>query len=223
MEKEGIQLMSLQEHVIDGTEPLFIAGWFLNDLSVCDDLIEFWKAHPEYHRAGVSGFQGDDERVNTNIKDSIDITLTTQTPPPVLEKYAIQLKQVMDCYKEKFYWAGAYSSFALMEPINIQKYNPGGGFKQWHTERTESHFPSVTRHLVFMTYLNDVHDEGETEFFYQKLKVKPQKGLTLIWPADWTYTHRGIPSPTEEKFVITGWYNYIAREMPNDIRYRRAD
>ena len=215
--------MSLNEFPIEGSEPLFIAGWFLEDLSICDELIDFWKTHPEYQRAGVAGFQDAADGIDTNSKDSTDITLTTQNPPPVLEKYGFQLKAVVDCYKEKFYWSGAYGSFALMEPVNIQQYRPGGGFKQWHTERTESHFPSVTRHLVFMTYLNDVHDQGETEFFYQNIKVKPRKGLTLIWPADWTYTHRGVPSPTEEKFIITGWYNFITKEIPNSVRYRRAD
>jgi hypothetical protein len=60
-----------------------------------------------------------------------------------------------------------------------------------------------------MTYLNDVHDAGGTEFFHQKLTVLPRKGLTLIWPADWTHTHRGIVSPTEEKYVITGWFDFV--------------
>jgi hypothetical protein len=60
-----------------------------------------------------------------------------------------------------------------------------------------------------MTYLNDVTDQGETEFFHQQIKIKPQKGLTVIWPADWTYTHRGIPSPTQEKFIITGWLSFL--------------
>jgi hypothetical protein len=59
-----------------------------------------------------------------------------------------------------------------------------------------------------MTYLNDVEIGGETEFFHQKLKIRPEKGLTLIWPADWTFTHIGITSP-EEKFIVTGWFNYI--------------
>ena len=45
-----------------------------------------------------------------------------------------------------------------------------------------------------MTYLNDVSDGGETEFYYQKLKVKPETGLTLIWGSDWTFTHKGITS-----------------------------
>jgi hypothetical protein len=59
-----------------------------------------------------------------------------------------------------------------------------------------------------MTYLNDLTDGGETEFHYQQVKVKPEKGLTLIWPADWTHTHRGIPSETQEKYIVTGWLNY---------------
>lgn len=215
--------MSLREIEINGKDALFIGGWFLRDLSICDELIDFWKQHPDYQRPGVSGYTDmDGGRVNTDIKDSIDITLTTQNPPPVLKNYVQQLQEVMNCYKEKFTWAGAYSSYALMEPVNLQYYKPGGGFKQWHTERTESHFPSVTRHLVFMTYLNDVDDQGETEFYYQNIKVKPVKGLTLIWPADWTYTHRGVPSPSQEKFIITGWYNFIARPIEDGIYYRRA-
>jgi hypothetical protein len=60
-----------------------------------------------------------------------------------------------------------------------------------------------------MTYLNDINDGGETEFLYQNIKIKPKKGLTLIFPADWTFTHRGIASSTEEKFIVTGWYNYL--------------
>ena len=214
--------MELQEVKVHGSEQLFLAGWILPDTTICDDLINFWKAHPDYQRPGVAGYSDmSGVQVNKELKDSIDVTLVPQNAPPVLASYATQLQLVMNAYKDKFYWAGAYSSYALMEPVNIQYYPPGGGFKQWHTERTESHFPTIARHLVFMTYLNTVTDEGETEFFYQKTKVQPVKGLTLIWPADWTYTHRGIPSPSQEKFVITGWYSFIAQEIQNDIHYRR--
>jgi hypothetical protein len=59
-----------------------------------------------------------------------------------------------------------------------------------------------------MTYLNDVTDSGETEFLHQQLKIKPEKGLTLIWPADWMFTHRGVASLTQEKYIATGWFNY---------------
>lgn len=59
-----------------------------------------------------------------------------------------------------------------------------------------------------MTYLNDVTDEGGTQFLHQNVTVQPRKGLTVVWPADWTFFHRGIPSPTQEKRIITGWFNF---------------
>ena len=59
-----------------------------------------------------------------------------------------------------------------------------------------------------MMYLNDIDDEGGTEFFYQKRKVKPKKGRIVIWPADWTHTHRGVTSMTQEKYIVTGWYSF---------------
>jgi hypothetical protein len=58
-----------------------------------------------------------------------------------------------------------------------------------------------------MTFLNDMTDEGGTEFLYQDLKVEPKKGLTLIWPSYWTHTHRGVISKTQEKYIVTGWYS----------------
>ena len=44
---------------------------------------------------------------------------------------------------------------------------------------------------------------------YQKLKTPAKKGLTIIWPAEWTHTHRGIVSNTKEKIIVTGWYNFV--------------
>ena len=105
------------------------------------------------------------------------------------------------------------SPWSIIETSNIQYYPKGGGYKRWHSERGSCTYPSVTRHLVWMTYLNDVNDQGETEFLYQEVKIKPKKGLTLIWPSDWTHTHRGIPSNSEEKWIITGWFNYINRAL----------
>ena len=33
--------------------------------------------------------------------------------------------------------------------------------------------------------------------------------VTLIWGSDWTFTHRGITSKTETKYIATGWLDYI--------------
>ena len=60
-----------------------------------------------------------------------------------------------------------------------------------------------------MTYLNDVSDGG-TEFLHQNLNIPAEKGLTLIWPSDWTHTHKDVISKNDCKYLITGWFNYTA-------------
>jgi hypothetical protein len=59
-----------------------------------------------------------------------------------------------------------------------------------------------------MTYLNTVEEAG-TEFKFQKFKATAEKGKTLIWPTDFTHTHRGVISLNKEKYIITGWLSFI--------------
>jgi len=189
------------------SHPSFIGAWMLDDMSVCDELIKVHSS--EFEELGNIGcFQksvgGSEPFVDKNIKDSLDLTLPTFHSTNY--KYVIELQKVLFAYISKYPRAEYCPKFQI-ESTNIQKYPKGGGYHQWHTERNGNN-SSVMRHLVFMTYLNDVEDGGETEFMYQKLKVKPKKGLTLIWPVDWTHTHRGIPSMTEEKYIMTGWYTF---------------
>jgi prolyl 4-hydroxylase len=65
------------------------------------------------------------------------------------------------------------------------------------------------RLFVFMLYLNTVNDKGGTEFKYYNHIEKAEAGKLLIWPPDFTHTHRGVVSPTEKKYIITGWYSLI--------------
>jgi hypothetical protein len=59
-----------------------------------------------------------------------------------------------------------------------------------------------------MVYLNTVDDQGGTQFYYQNHIEKPEQGKLLIWPSDWTHLHRGVASPTEKKYIFTGWYTH---------------
>ena len=89
-------------------------------------------------------------------------------------------------------------------PCQIQHYKPEEGFKKWHFERSSK---AENRCLVFMTYLNDVPDAG-THFKYQDLTTPAEKGLTLIWPTDFTHTHKGQITKQHEKYILTGWLGY---------------
>ena len=179
----------------------FIAGWY-TDITVCDNILQYFHTSTNKHL----GYTGQDV-VDPTIKDSIDCKLLDNL---LLDDYFYKiLMPCIDQYKIKYPYCDNYTPWGLVENVNLQKYLPGGGYHQWHTERCNNIVPFSGRHLVFMTYLNTVVDQGETEFFHQKTKFKPEKGLTLIWPADWTFTHRGIASLTEEKYIATGWLSFV--------------
>ncbi len=185
----------------------FIGGWHIDE-KVCDDLISYFKANKHRAKQGATYFK-DISKTNNDVKESLDINFDTRqehTIAPILNTYLGKLQETLFLYLEKFRHANHVEKFKA-EHFNLQWYRPGGGFKKWHCERCGTH--DSDRHLVFMTYLNDVTDGGATEWKYQKLKIQPRKGLTVVWPTDWTHTHRGLPSKTQDKYIMTGWLNFI--------------
>ena len=188
----------MREHTINKLDN-FIQGWYLNNNNICDKLIDYF-VNSSHKCIGKTGYG-----VDKTIKDSTDVSVDVN----MAIEYNNFLQPVLEAYCKKYKWCNSYSTYTITEPPVLQHYKVNSAYHSWHTERTDSNPKRSTRHMVFMTYLNDVVDGGETEFYYQQIKVKPEKGLTLIWPTDWTFTHRGVPSPTQEKYIITGWYNFI--------------
>lgn len=178
------------------------------DTNFCDRVIE-WFDEEEKNGFTREGEIGTNSAVDKDIKDSVDHILQ-YNEELFLEYVDNHLNQCVMDYIQKFKYSADVDNFSINNSVNVQKYYPNGGFKKWHCERFAAVPHIANRHLVFMTYLNDVSDQGETEWFYQDYKVKPKKGHTVIWPADWTHTHRGIPSPTETKYIITGWLEFLS-------------
>ena len=188
----------------------------LDDVSVCDELIEYHKNNTEQKRRGITS---GGENINTQGKVSTDV-IVQHSNHKVFKNYITQLTQSgLHPYVQKYGLKNSHK-MGLKEPFNIQHYAPNEGYRMWHCERSSSQ--SLQRALVWMTYLNDVDDGGDTEFHWQQLKVKPVKGKTILWPTDFTHLHRGITSPTQHKYIITGWFSFfdaidMEREFTNFI------
>ncbi len=105
------------------------------------------------------------------------------------------------------------SGIFRLDNINFQHYEKAkGGYYHWHSE----HFPhpsdpgqkSLHRVLLWMLYLNDVDEGGETEFLYQGAKIKPKKGSLILSPCGFTHTHRGNVPLSDDKYILTSWVLY---------------
>ena len=181
----------------------FINQYYLLDSSICDDLITLFKNSKNKSVAKTS------RGVDKTIKDGIDCPLYIEDVKKsiILQSYFKELNAMIEKYKTKYIFCNEnHAQWGLEESFNIQKYKPTQAYHSWHSEISGP--INSKRHLVWMTYLNDVKQGGETEWFYQKTKIKPKKGLTVIWPTNWVFTHKGHTAVDEDKYIFTGWYNY---------------
>ena len=103
----------------------------------------------------------------------------------------------------------------LEDAFNMQRFDPGKGFFTWHCETGAD--SNSYRQIVWMVYLNDIKEKGGTLFKYQNLRIAPEAGKMLIWPAGWTHFHKSEIAPKETKYILTGWYVYsdiVGKEPP---------
>lgn len=181
------------------------------DSEVCGKLIELLEEADQkgLARAGLSGLQVDRKR-----KDSTDINSSLITGDlrenylPYLDRYFESLKRCYARYIDKYAILRPPKTHeCVISNYNIQRYKAGGqAYHAWHYE--SAHPVVCHRVLAWMTYLNNVPQGGETSFMYYKLKIKPRMGTTLIWPASFTHTHKGLPAPKHDKYIITGWLEF---------------
>ena len=154
----------------------------------CEQILQFCDDHSEHF-----------VQIDTESKQCRQITLSTAQPE--LSDYLEQLNSMISDYLTD--WSPD-EQHLIMDEFNIQSYAPGEGFTNWHHERGTTEGIIGERSLVFMTYLNSVPD-GPTHFKHQQLKVEAETGKTIIWPADFTHTHCGEVSDTDQKHIVTGW------------------
>jgi hypothetical protein len=193
-------MSDLKEHPLDFES--FVGGWYIPE-NICDEMMEMHKINKHFHSEGAVGTE---TNVDHSKKKSRELVFKAYNFFNTFPNYTKLLQECLLNYIKKYEYANKTQKFSVNTTVKIQYYDKNEGFKIFHFENDG--LPSFrTRHLVFMTYLNDVEDGG-TEFKYQNLITPAKKGLTLIWPAQWTHTHRGQISSTKEKYIVTGWFDF---------------
>tara|TARA_Y100000593_G_C4214736_1_gene288655 strand:- start:154 stop:840 length:687 start_codon:yes stop_codon:yes gene_type:complete len=132
---------------------------------------------------------------------------------------------------EKYFWryikkylinGGVYTHWQKLEQINhdfiernptlhgnqplMHVYTPPGmGYHVFHADYAPFQEKLSRRMLVAMLYCNDVEEGGETEFWFQNIKIKPKQGTLVVWPAYFTHIHKGHPPISNKKYIVNKW------------------
>ena len=175
--------------------------WYMpHDL--CDDLIDYYESSPHKQKGKIG------DGIHEHVKKSTDVSLDFHSP--LFRDYSDELQKGLEVYQDRYPTLREESRFDnLNEATNIQKYLPGEGFFKVHSER-ENNPVQIKRVLVDMTYLNDCENAG-TYWPYVDVKIPhAEKGLSVLWSADYTYAHQGLTENVNDiKYIVTGWLSYV--------------
>ena len=196
----------------------------------CSNIIDRYKYHqgtrPQV--GGGGGFiisrQEEQSNMDKTLKDGDTLFLGSESVggpanqiyegPLILHQESPLIREFHDAtwecykkYKEQYPAVSAVSKHQMDNAIRVQKTAPGQGYHMWHSDGASSEHSD--RMLGIILYLNDVEEGGETEFLYQKMRIRPQQGTLVLFPTSFQYIHRGNPPLTNDKYILTTWLKYI--------------
>ena len=155
------------------------------------------------------GAFGEHSSIDASIKDCWEMKGIITDGSAVSNSILGVIQSFTSVYRKDYESIDEISNWNIVNDYNLQKYEPGQGYHALHCEA--SNIWSAPRVLAWMIYLNTVEDGGGTSFPSYDKVTDAVEGRFLIWPSYWTHVHKGIVSPTEKKYIATGWYGFLSK------------
>jgi hypothetical protein len=96
---------------------------------------------------------------------------------------------------------------AQFSDLIMKRYRPNG------QDRFQLHFDAINhvanRYLVFLWYLNDVAQGGETRFPQLEHSIESKAGRLLMFPPYWMYQHEGLPPQMGDKYILSTYLLFV--------------
>ena len=179
---------------------------------ICNAYLEFynWAMDNNYSQPSWKpgkqfspGHKRRDESIHSPVKFFQDDNFIEQFPPALSKEYFGVINPHLTEFIE--HYSIDIDTALSANVYKIHKVEPGQGYHTWHCEH--NHISDPTRMFAYMTYLQIPEEGGETEFLHQSLRITPEVGTTLIWPAYFTHQHRGNSPLKGTKIYLTGWFH----------------
>ena len=121
--------------------------------------------------------------------------------PAFMGFFLAQIERYLDRYNRDVALGIPVPLRPRTDNLVMKRYRPGG------EENFQPHFDSIDavsgRYLVFLWYLNDVTEGGETEFCDLGIKIAPRTGRWLMFPPYGMFQHAGRPPVGGDKYILS--------------------
>jgi Rps23 Pro-64 3,4-dihydroxylase Tpa1-like proline 4-hydroxylase len=165
---------------------------------LCDEMIRRFEASEDEQYPGRIGQTVSSDQ---SIKKTTDLVVSGKPDWKDIDQALFKsLGRAILEFREKYnYFKGPFKDMGY----NLQRYK-AGEYYHWHIDGGSHEFSQ--RQLVALWYLNDVEGPGgETEFLFQDVKIKPERGKLVLFPPFWTHEHRAVGLEKGIKYIATTW------------------
>jgi prolyl 4-hydroxylase len=141
------------------------------------------------------------KQAGLNNSSWVELNVSRFADAAFLGFFHAQIDKYLAIYNKSLALTLPIPTSAKLDELRIKRYRAGGD------DNFEPHFDSYqqksARYLVFLWYLNDVADGGETQFVDLDIAVAPRVGRLLMFPPYWMFQHAGLPPLSNDKYIIS--------------------
>lgn len=168
---------------------------------LCTQLIALFENNPSWQQRNGAGVRSGLEAsawTEMDLARTRDATLAGQLLSYIHDYY--------QRYNQDCGFSLPISPPAQLDRWIIKRYRPSGA------ERFQPHFDSVGpvcfRYLVFLWYLNDVSEGGQTAFPDLDTHIDARQGRLLMFPPYWMFQHQGLAPRSGDKYILSTYLRY---------------
>jgi prolyl 4-hydroxylase len=176
------------------------------DQPLCNGMIEAFESLEEHQVRNGRGVRGG---LDNSSWTELDVEKFADAGFRAL--FRDKIDRALERYNRDIGLTIALPNSPVTAELRMKRYRPGQG------EQFELHFDAIyekaNRYLVFLWYLNDVAEGGETRFHRLDYAVRPRAGRLLMFPPYWMYQHEGAPPVSGDKYIV-GTYLLFAPFRP---------
>ena len=162
----------------------------------CEQMISGFHQMPQFQQANGKGF-----RAGLEGSAWTELNLAPHADDAFKGFFYAQIDRYLAEYNKRLALSIPVPPRPDLEDLRIKRYRAGSD------ERFEPHFDSLDdksrRYMVFLWYLNDVQEGGETEFCDLGIKVQARTGRLLMFPPFWMFQHAGLAPVSNDKYIVS--------------------
>lgn len=162
----------------------------------CEQLIASFRQMTERHVVRGKGW-----RAGLDASSWTELDVTPLADDAFKGFFYKKIDDYLALYNQQFGLTIPVPASSLLDSLRIKRYVAGSG------ESFQPHFDSLgevsNRYMVFLWYLNDVDEGGETDFCDLGIKVNARAGRLLMFPPYWMYQHAGRPPLSGDKYILS--------------------